>query len=237
MFPTLYLFGISGFEDKHRPTIVSFESQAAYYLNLSDKSFRYHESYLFVTLNMIQRRKAHCHTSLLSSETLADVAEIIEHEKTTKSLDAEQKLGMDLLRYVNTIAEKIPGSYTAKISARTEIRSYFSYFGLPHLFFTFNPSPVHSPVFHVMYGDKTIDLSHRYPQLPSHSERMRRLAQDPVAAADFFEFSVRALFRHLFGWDYDKRQSSPEGGILGRLRTFYAATESVKQQGLSETFL
>ncbi|KAF6755639.1 hypothetical protein DFP72DRAFT_811348, partial [Ephemerocybe angulata] len=241
MYPTLFPFGIGGFEDKSRPTTLSFEKQANYYLNLADKSFRYHYFFIFVILNMIQRRRAHLHTSFtvkcarfqsiapsltsLSPETLFDVAEIIENEKTTKSLTSDQRKALDLLRYVNTIVTKIPGSYAAKISARAEIRSYFSYFGLPHLFFTFNPAAVHSPIFQVMYGDKTVDLESRYPKVPAAAERVRRLAHDPVAAADFYDFAVKSLFEHLLGWDYSKRKSKEHGGILGRIRAFYAATE------------
>ncbi|TEB26512.1 hypothetical protein FA13DRAFT_1756358 [Coprinellus micaceus] len=230
MFPTLFPFGIGGFEDPDRPTALSFEKQAEYYLDLPDRQFRYHYSYIFVVLNMIQRRRSHLHTHFtvnshhfrsvaesitsLSAQTLSDVAEIIEAEKSTKSLNSEQKKAMDLLRYVNTVAEKIPG-------ARTEIRNYFGYFGLAHVFFTFNPSPVHSPIFQVMYGDKTVDLMSRYPRIPSSDERVRRLAHDPVAAADFFEFAVKSLFEHLLGWDYKRSQSTEKGGILGRIRVFY----------------
>ncbi|TFK17266.1 hypothetical protein FA15DRAFT_605450, partial [Coprinopsis marcescibilis] len=241
MYPTLFPYGIGGFEDKSRATALSFDSQAAYYLNLYDRSFRYHYSYIFVVLNMIQRRRAHLqthftvHTSrfqriaqsltALTPETLSDVAQIIENEKSTGMLSSEQKRALDLLRYVNTVAEKVPGSYAAKISAHADIRNYFSYFGLPPLFFTFNPSPVHSPIFQVMFGDKTVDLSARYPKLPLSRERARRLAQDPVAAADFYEYSVRMLFEHLLGWDFHRRCSKEKGGILGRLRAFYGITE------------
>lgn len=56
MFPTLFPFGIGGFEDKSRPTALSFKEQAQYYFNISDRAFRYHYSYIFVALNMLQRR-------------------------------------------------------------------------------------------------------------------------------------------------------------------------------------
>jgi len=66
MFPTLYpfgKFGIGGFEDKSHETPISFKEQAAYYFNISDRSFCYHFSYMFVALNMLQRRLAYLHTS------------------------------------------------------------------------------------------------------------------------------------------------------------------------------
>ena len=63
MFPTFFPFGIGSFEDKAHVTPVSFKEQAAYYFNISDRSFRYHFSYIFIALNMLQHRLAYLHTS------------------------------------------------------------------------------------------------------------------------------------------------------------------------------
>jgi len=63
MFPTLYPFGIGGFEDKTHAIAISFKEQAAYYFNIPDCSFHYHFSYMFVALNMLQRWLAHLYTS------------------------------------------------------------------------------------------------------------------------------------------------------------------------------
>lgn len=64
MFPTLFPLGIGGFEVENRQRAISFQQQAEYYLNLHDHSFRYHFSFIFVTLNILQRRLAHLHTHL-----------------------------------------------------------------------------------------------------------------------------------------------------------------------------
>ena len=87
---------------------------------------------------------------------------------------------------------------------RNEIRSYCGFFGLPQLYITLNPSAVHSLIFQLMFGDETIDLSKRFPILVSARERALRLAKDPVAGADFFNFCITSIFRFLFGWDYEK---------------------------------
>ena len=97
MFPTLFPFGIGGFENKCRSTALSFKEQAAYYFNISDRSFHYHFSYIFVALNMLQRRMAHLHTYFtvkhshfdsvarkligIPSETLTNLASQLEKEK------------------------------------------------------------------------------------------------------------------------------------------------------------
>ena len=54
MFPTLFPFGIGGFDDKTRPAALTFQQQAQYYFNINDRSFRYHYSYMFVALNIWQ---------------------------------------------------------------------------------------------------------------------------------------------------------------------------------------
>jgi hypothetical protein len=40
-----------------------------------------------------------------------------------------------------------------------------------------------------------------------------------VAAADFFDLSIRLFLEHLGGWDFDKCCSKEEGGIFGHIRT------------------
>ncbi|KIO27386.1 hypothetical protein M407DRAFT_49326, partial [Tulasnella calospora MUT 4182] len=62
MFPTLFPFGCGGFEDPQGPVSVSFQKQAEYYLDTSDRSFRYHKYFMFVALNILQRRMARLHT-------------------------------------------------------------------------------------------------------------------------------------------------------------------------------
>ena len=141
MFPTLFPFGIGGFEDKSRPTAISFKEQAQYYFNISDRAFRYHFSYIFVALNMLQRRMAHLHTSFtvknsnfvsiarklvaVSPDILKDLVKHLEQEKCISDLTQEQKNVLDLLKKVNTISACVPGSQASKIFARNEIRNYF----------------------------------------------------------------------------------------------------------------
>ena len=194
MYPTLFPFGIGGFEDTTHNNALSFESQASYYFDIPDKAFRYHHLYIFVVLNIIQRRKAHLHTSFtvrkqgfesiaqelvgLSSAVLQSTASHLERERPMNELNDEQRKALKLLTSVNTISAKIPGSQAFKIFVRSEIRAYMAYFGLPTLYFTANPNPLHSPIFQLMCGDKSVDLSKRFPVLvPSH-ERDARLGKE-----------------------------------------------------------
>ena len=253
MFPTLFPLGLGGFDNPNRPTKLSFQAQANALLDVPDKLFRHHQSYIFVALNIIQRRWAHLHTHFtvrkskfdsiakdlikVPPDVLQSLADHLQQEKKLGTLTSAERHAMDLLKQVNTISARIPGSQASKIFTRNEIRSYFSEFGLPHIYFTMNPSVTHNPIFQVMVGDQTVDLSNRFPFLvPSH-ERALRLALDPVAAADFFEFCVSTVFEYLFGWDYAARKSSQRGGILGHLRAFYGTCEFTERGSLHGHFL
>ncbi|KAF9446104.1 hypothetical protein P691DRAFT_674303 [Macrolepiota fuliginosa MF-IS2] len=150
-------------------------------------------------------------------EVLKELSTKLKQKKSLKGLTKEQQEALDLLRHVNTIRAQIPGSQAFKLHICNEIHNYFGYFGLLHIFLTFNPSPVHSPIFLVMCSNTSIDLTSQFPQLPSACERALILAKDPVTAVDFFQFSVDAMFSFLLGWDYTKQKSSKQGGILGKL--------------------
>ncbi|KAE9392547.1 hypothetical protein BT96DRAFT_959311 [Gymnopus androsaceus JB14] len=197
MFPTLYPLGIGGFEDP------------SHLLDQSNCTFRYHYFYSFVILNIIQRQKAHLHTSLshialgllsVSASTLSALAAKIKDKDKMSTYTEDEQRAFHLLKEVNTVSAKIPGSQASKITLRQEIHSYYAYFGLPQLFLTLNPSAIHNPVFQVIY------------------ECAYRVAKDPVAAADFFKFMIETIFRNLFGWNYKKGQSNENGGIFGHLR-------------------
>ncbi|THU91669.1 hypothetical protein K435DRAFT_673613, partial [Dendrothele bispora CBS 962.96] len=241
MYPTLFPYGICGFEDERRNPKLSLELQAEYLLDLDGGLFRMHWSFIFVVFNLIQRRKVHFQTHLavgrknfhkianqiinISSTILLQLSRKIETEKTINNLTPSESQAMSLLSQVKTITSHVPGSSGAKLRMRNEIKSYFGYFGMPHLYFTFNPSAVHSPVMQVIFGDDTIDLGLRHPSVPEPHIRAVRVAVDPVASADFFEFSWRALFSTLFGWDFEKNRSKHGGGVLGHIRAFYGTSE------------
>jgi len=108
MFPTLWPFGIGGFENPVRSVSLSFPIQANYYFDLPDRSFRTHNSFLFVALNIIQRRAAHLHTHFtvrkrnfpsvaeklitVTPEVLLSTAQHLEHEGKYQNLTDEQQM-------------------------------------------------------------------------------------------------------------------------------------------------
>ncbi|THU88260.1 hypothetical protein K435DRAFT_821710 [Dendrothele bispora CBS 962.96] len=196
MFPTLFSLGIGGFEDPKRKTPVSFDTQANYYLDLHDRRFRYHYSFLF---RRMQHLQVHFTTSSkrYASVTLKNLASRIDKEKFISSPSDDERKAFHLLKEVNTVAARVPGSQSTKVHIRNEIRSYFGYFGLPHLFFTFNPCAVHN---------ENVNLDSMVPNLVPRIERAFRLAP---------------AFQYLLGWDFKTGKSTECGGIFGKLRAFY----------------
>ncbi|THU90071.1 hypothetical protein K435DRAFT_821225 [Dendrothele bispora CBS 962.96] len=221
MFPTLFPLGIGGFEDSERKPPVSFDTQANYFLDLHDRRFRYHYSFLFVVFNIKQRRMQHLQVHFTTSSkryasvTLKNLASRIDKEKFISSPSDDERKAFHLLKEVNTVAARVPGSQSTKVHIRNEIRSYFGYFGLPHLFFTFNPCAVHSPIFQVIYGDNS------FQGLNAHLDWLVILWLGLI----FFEFSFKAAFQYLLGWDFKTGKSTECGGIFGKLRAFYGTVE------------
>ncbi|KAK4702713.1 hypothetical protein P7C70_g3507, partial [Phenoliferia sp. Uapishka_3] len=255
LFPSLYPFGIGGADHSQRPTTLSFERQVEKSLRHHSRAFSYHHAYKFVTLNIIQRHTVHRATAYHSSlgnfpasakklteiagnKALVDaVAAHFEQEGSYATLTSEQKEVVKLVNKLQTIGMKVPGSDAAKRSLRSDMRSYMGYFGIPSLFLTLNFSPAHSPIFQVMIGNVEIDLSSHLPELMSGPDRARAMAKDPVAAADFYDFMVEAVFKYLLGWDKTSRTSNNEGGLFGKLRAYYGASEYTERGCLHGHFL
>ncbi|KAE8238053.1 hypothetical protein A4X13_0g8535, partial [Tilletia indica] len=240
MFPTLFPWGIGGFEQQ-RPVSLGFKRQAAHLLDIADPAFRRHWSYVFVVANIQHRRLIHLGSQLackardfgevsraiqgLDLETIRNVASHLGDGGSMRTLSAQEADVQRLLKKCELVSVRVPGSKAAMNLARAEIRSYIGEHGIFQLFLTLNPSPLHSPVFQVFFGDTGINLNIPVPMDLSAHERSVRVADDPVAASDYFHFHVHAVFKYLFGWDFTLKQSTPQGGLLGQLAAFYMVKE------------
>ncbi|CAD7062859.1 unnamed protein product [Tilletia caries] len=162
---------------------------------------------------------------IIKHETVKRVADHVALGGSLRSLTGEEQTIFTLLKKCELISVKVPGSKAIMNRARADIRSYVGEHGIFQLFLTLNPRPEHAPSFQIFFGDTTVELNLRAPQMPPHSTRAIRVADDPVAAAGYFHFQVAAIFQYLFGWDIRSKASTPEGGILGRLSAFFLVKE------------
>jgi hypothetical protein len=253
MFPTLFPLGVAGFDDPTRRTPIAFRNQVEYFLDLADPAFRRHRSFVFVALNIWQRRLSHLHTSLairkpryahvapkiatLKPEIIERVAKHVENEREISTLCSEEKNVFTLVKELTTISAHIPGSSAAKLTDRNNVHAYFGYFGMPLFYLTTNPNASHSPVFQCIYGDELVDITKRFPDLVNSLERRIRLASDAAAGEEFFSFSIECLLQHLLGWDAEKKRSKSGGGILGKIRAYYGVAEFTDRGQLHAHFL
>lgn len=162
MFPTLFPFGTGGLEAS-RPLKISFQEHANYLLSLHNPVFKHHRFFLFIVLNILNRRKNHLHTAFavrkpsfahvadilarVSAETLESTARHLQNEGSVSGMSSSQKEAFECLKQLNIISANLTGSPGAKIRDRACIRGHFGHFGLPQIYLTLNPNPVHSPLF------------------------------------------------------------------------------------------
>ncbi|KAE8220859.1 hypothetical protein CF319_g5685 [Tilletia indica] len=240
MYPTLFPWGVGGFGED-RQVSLSFDKQAKHLLDIADPSFRRHWSFIFVVANMKQRDMIHLGSRIackardfdaitrelqsLDLDTVRNVAEHLAKGGSFRTLSPDEAKIDTLLKKCELVSVRVPGSKAAMNLARAEIRSYIAQHGIFHLFLTLNPSPLHSPTFHIFYGDKAINLDLPTPPLPAAHERGVRVADDPVAASDYFHFHMSAVMQYLLGWDFEKGKSTTEGGLFGRIAAFYMVKE------------
>ncbi|CAD7067792.1 unnamed protein product [Tilletia caries] len=241
MFPTLFPWGTGGFEQKSRRTALSFGHQAKYLLDLSEPLFRRHWSYIFVVANIKQRRAIHLGSRLmcksqdfarfssllqnLNPDVVQRVAEHVAKGGSLATLSGDEVQIFSLLKKCELVSANVPGSKAVMTRARADIRAYIGRYGIFQLFLTLNPGPSHSPVFQIFFGDRSVTLNCQAPTLPTSKVRASRVADDPVAASDYFHFHINAVFQYLLGWDIRKKTSTAAGGLFGRLAAFYLVKE------------
>ena len=64
LYPSLFPYGIGGFEDSRRVHRISLRDQTRHFLNLADRRFQTHPSFMFMVFNILQRRQVLLNTSV-----------------------------------------------------------------------------------------------------------------------------------------------------------------------------
>jgi hypothetical protein len=72
--------------------------------------------------------------ALLTPDVLDRVAKYIEHKKKVPDLPVEDREALVLVNEVSAIGANIPGLSASKLKICNDMRAYFGYFGMPHLF-------------------------------------------------------------------------------------------------------
>jgi hypothetical protein len=239
-YPTLFPYGIGGFEDRQRRIPLSLKRHVKHLGNLADKRFQEHYSFLFTAFNILQRRSVLLHTSLkvrkssfnditagfatVSPETIHIVTERISRGDLLTSNNPEEKKVLNLMKQIKTVTSNVPGSSASRVAMRNEIRGLMIEKGLPSFFITINPADIYNPVVKFL-GGSDIDIDNLLPeQIPNYWEQAILVAKNPFVAAKFFNLYMKAFISSLLG--YDPKQKNLEGGILGVVKAYYGCVEA-----------
>ncbi len=240
IYPTLFPYGVGGFEDDQRAVKVSFRRQVKHFMKLRDRRFQIHHSFLFTAFNILQRRSVLLHSSLkvrksgferlandfasISLETVSRVCDRISQGETANINSPEERRVLNLMREVQLITKCVPGSSAARVAMRNEIRGLMLTKGMPSFYLTINPADVYCPVVKFLAGED-IDVDRLLPnQVPDFWDQSILIAQNPVVAARFFNLYMKAFISSLLGYDVGTRRSTM--GILGNIKAYYGCVEA-----------
>merc|ERR1712121_459497 len=115
---------------------------------------------------------------------------------------------------LSSAGSQITGSIYQKSCNRREIFGLMIKYGTPALWITISPAGSHSPIFLRLAGHDVNLL-----EIPSHTERAKLFANDPVAAALYYNTVLNAFCEYLLGYN------QPDGGIFGHVSAYYGMTE------------
>ena len=241
LYPTLFPYGIGGFEHGERPSALSMKRQAKHFFSLSDRRFQEHYSFMFTVFNILQRREILLRTSLktkrqdfdsvaasfgsVSSEAVHLVAERVARGDTQTCNSDEERKVLRLMKEVRAITSSVPGSASSKVKMRNEIRGMILELGLPSFFITINPADVYNPIVKFLAGGQ-VDLDDlMHDQVPNYWEQSVLVARNPVVAARFFNLYLKAFIRTVLGFDPSSCPNLSEG-ILGVVKGYYGCVEA-----------
>ena len=240
LYPTLFPYGIGGFEDKHRTVPIGLENHVQHMLALADKRFQHHYSFMFVIFNVIQRRKVLLHTSLrvnrANFDSWAQRFAFVSIDAINSLLSRgsngaqpipttdDERLVCELMTEVKAISCNIPGSPESRLTMRNEIRANVLSLGVPSFFVTVNPADVYNPVVRFLSGND-IDIDDLLPhQIPTYWEQAKVVARNPCIAAEFFDTYINAFISAVL--QYDPKQRSTQSGIFGMTKAYYGCVEA-----------
>ena len=240
LYPTLFPYGIGGFEDRRRVVPIGLENHVKHMLALADRRFQRHYSFMFVAFNVNQRRKLLLHTSLRVNrnnfdswaQRFVNVSTVAINSPTSRASTGiqpipasdEERLVCELMKEVKIISSNVPGSPESRLTMRNEIRANILSLGVPSFFITVNPADVYSPIVKFLAGND-IDIDNLLPdQVPTYWEQAGVVARNPCIAAEFFDTYINAFISAILR--YDPKQRSTRPGIVGVTRAYYGCVEA-----------
>jgi hypothetical protein len=234
MFPWLFPYGYGGIGQKCHFAKISETTHKKNLLMYHDKRFQTDFYFPMIAFNheqlkagitgsfLLTKRKNWPNISnrlkSLNHDVLKTISEKLSNGVHFSPTTIEEKKCYQLLNDLDHVGGFVKGSITSKKHMRNEIWSMISQLGAPSWFITLSPADNRHPIC-LYYADKHIEFR---PNLRSANERNLLVAQNPVAAARFFDLMIRMFIKHVLGIGVD------HDGLYGNTAGYYG---TVEQQG------
>ena len=234
MFPWLFPYGLGGIGQAQHKGKYSEINHKRHLLMYHDKRFQTDIYFPIIAFNHSQMKSGITGSFLLAKRrqfpeitqrlmqinpsVLMDISQRMAAGEIVRPESDEEKLCFSLIDDLDHVGGHVSGSLTSKKYMRNEIWSLISFMGAPSWFITLSPADNRHPIA-LYFADKDI---HFRPEIRCSDERNRLVAQNPVAAARFFDFMVKMFIKHVLGIEGD------HPGLYGNTSAYYG---TVEQQG------
>ncbi|KAF5334277.1 hypothetical protein D9758_015539 [Tetrapyrgos nigripes] len=234
IFPWLFPYGMGSIG---MTTLKSFseKSHKKYFMNYHDKRFQTDPLFNFVAFSHEQVKQTTTNgfalTQKKSFSTIADrilnlnphvlnsLIDKLSQGKRVQPETEEEKLCYDIIQDLDHVGGTVKGSMSSKKFLRTKLWSLISYLGAPSWYITFAPSDQTHPLcLYYSITDENFDINLNLP----NDERTRKIINNPVAGAKFFDFMVQMFIKHILGVNTD------HDGIFGKTSGYFG---TIEQQG------
>ncbi|KAF5343722.1 hypothetical protein D9758_016521 [Tetrapyrgos nigripes] len=234
MFPWLFPYGYGGFGNEFIEGRLSEESQIQSKLQYYDKRFQKDLYFPMIAFNIRQIKNASTGSFILTKrknfksvvERLMTLDSSVIKTITQRMIDGEKVIPVNaeetkcfsILNDIDHVSCQVQGSLSSKKNMRNEIWSLISFLGTPVWFITLSPADHLHPI-SLYFADTKTTFT---PEIRSYNERYKLIAENPVAAAKFFNFMVEMFLLHILG------VKAEHTGIFGDTAAYYG---TVEQQG------
>ncbi|KAF5330095.1 hypothetical protein D9758_018667 [Tetrapyrgos nigripes] len=234
IFPWLFPYGMGSIG---MTTLKSFseKNHKKYFMNYHDKRFQTDPLFGFVAFSHEQVKKSTSNgfalTQKKSFSTIADrilnlnphvlnsLIDKLSKGEIVKPETEEEKLCYQVIQDLDHVGGTVKGSMSSKKFLRVKLWSLISYLGAPSWYITFAPSDQTHPLcLYYAITDENFDINLNLP----NDERTRRIINNPVAGAKFFDFMVQMFIKHILGVNTD------HDGIFGKTSGYFG---TIEQQG------
>lgn len=235
-FPVLYPYGL-GAPETRRPVSISLSEHVKWSLQHHDKRFRTHSNFAFTAFSVIQRRQAllSARIQMNRSDFQKDMSlfQGITFEKMRKASEQEAKgeniadhgIRM-LLKHLHASSSRVVATDASRIKLRSMMWSQSYIMNAPNLWITINPDDIDDPIVQFLAG-VDIDLDNfDLESGPNKAERSRNIAEDPYAAAQYFNLIVKAVLESLLAIKAEAGRSTSGRGIFGPISGYFGVVET-----------